>query len=286
MQLKSLAILPVALLSLGLCQEGTAQQPLLQRPTLFTWDGGPYDPLPPVSLRPLISDRPDFTESSSVVGLGVLQLETGYTYARKNGPEFATFHSYPEALLRVGIVAEWFEIRIGWTALQESTAGEPSDVGSDDMVVGGKTALVQQQGWLPEVAFLTELKLPTGSSEFTANEVLPKGGFIYGWEINDRWSTAGQTLLARALDDETGDPFLEVSQSWTVGRSLGDCVGAYTEWFSIMPHGADTNHVESYFNGGMTFLLFRNFQWDMRAGVGLNDAAADYFVGTGFVLRN
>src|SRR5690606_24129946 len=160
----------------------------------------------------LASDRPDFTESSSVVGQGVWQLETGYTYAREDGPDFATFHSYPEALLRVGIVAEWFELRIGWTALQESAAGARTDGGSDDMFVGTKTALTQQQGWMPEVAFLTELKLPTGSSEFTADEVLPKGGFIYGWELSDRWSTAGQTLLGRALDDETGDPFLEVSQ--------------------------------------------------------------------------
>ena len=204
------------------------------RPTLFSWDGSPADPLPPASERPLVTDRPDFTEASSVVGLGVFQAEMGYTYTRDDGPQPTESHSAPELLLRIGIVAEWFELRLGYTAAQDQGGGV-THRGSDDMFVGMKVALAQQDCCLPEVAFLGELQLPTGSSALTADQVLSRGGIIYGWELNDCWSTAGQTILAHALDETTGSSYLEVSQSWTVAHSITDNIGVYSEWFATMP---------------------------------------------------
>jgi hypothetical protein len=109
--------------------------------------------------------------------------------------------------------------------------------------------------------------------------------WLYGWDLNDWISTAGQTKADRAIDEVTGDPFLEFSQSWTVGYSLADSLGAYTEWFVIAPDGADTNHTENYADGGFTYSVTNNLQLDIRAGVGLNEAADDYFVGSGFVIR-
>jgi len=35
----------------------------------------------------------------------------------------------------------------------------------------------------------------------------------------------------------------------------------------------------------LTFLSSDDVQWDIRAGVGLNDAADDYFIGTGVSIR-
>jgi len=52
------------------------------------------------------------------------------------------------------------------------------------------------------------------------------------------------------------------------------------------PDGADSNHTENYADGGFTFLVNEDLQLDVRGSVGLNDAAVDYFVGTGFVLRH
>jgi hypothetical protein len=66
---------------------------------------------------------------------------------------------------------------------------------------------------------------------------------------------------------------------------LTDCLGAYTEWFGLFPHSADTAKPEHFFNGGFAYLINNDVQWDIRGGVGLNDAAADYFVGTGLTIR-
>ena len=84
---------------------------------------------------------------------------------------------------------------------------------------------------LPETALILQMTVPTGSSELTADEVLPGVNFVYGWDINDNLSTGGQTQVNRALDDNAGDSYVEFAQSWTVGYSWTDELGSYAEWF-------------------------------------------------------
>jgi hypothetical protein len=40
-----------------------------------------------------------------------------------------------------------------------------------------------------------------------------------------------------------------------------------------------------YFDCGLTFQVNNDLQFDVRYGVGLNEAANDYFAGTGLVCR-
>ena len=56
-------------------------------------------------------------------------------------------------------------------------------------------------------------------------------------------------------------------------------------WYAFFPNGADTARVEHYLNGGFSYLLSNDIQWDIRAGTGLNDAADDFFVGTRLAIR-
>ena len=85
-----------------------------------------------------------------------------------------------------------------------------------------------------------------------------------------------------ALDRLTG---ISGDDLGTVAYSLTETLGAYTEWFALIPSGADTALPQHFFNGGFTILLSDDIQFDVRGGVGLNDAAEDYFVGTGLSIR-
>src|SRR5262249_48343485 len=62
-------------------------------------------------------DRPHFPEASTTVGKDRTVLESGYTFANKGGTLLS--HSFPEALLRVGMFTDWFEFRIGQSFLHE-----------------------------------------------------------------------------------------------------------------------------------------------------------------------
>ena len=261
--------------------------------TLFQWSyNASYEGGPDLD-EPLVTDRPDFTEASSTVGLGVVQLEVGYTYTRDDDPtQSVENHSYGEPLLRIGMLANWFELRVGWNYVNEITvAGTQKNTqsGSEDLYLGAKIGLTPQDGLLPEMALIPQMDVPTATSSgaggFGSGEVLPGVNWIYGWEINDCISTAGSSQFNRRLDDQTQQPFVEFAQSWTIGYSLTEQMGAYTEWFVLVPDGADTNRTQHFFNGGITYLMSDNIQFDVRAGVGLNDAADDYFVGSGFSIR-
>lgn len=259
------------------------------RKTLMQWSYGTSFEGGPDVYEPLVTDRPDFTEASVTVGYGVMQVESGYTFIYDSeGDERTRAHSFPETLLRIGVLAEWLELRIDWNYLDEQTeiAGlEETVSGAEDLGLGVKFALTPQERILPETAIILQMTVPSGSSEVSANEVLAGFNFLYGWDINDQWSTGGSSGINGAIDDITLDSYSQVTQSWTVGYSWTEQIGSYTEWFVIIPTSADTNHTENYFNGGFTVLINNDLQWDIRAGVGLNDAADDFFTGTGVSFR-
>src|SRR6476660_4890676 len=91
--------------------------------TLMRWSYGspPSDEGSPLD-EPLEADRPDFTESPKTVGKGVVQLEMGYTFTSdsEDGAHTAK-HSFPETLLRVGVLADWLEFRSEWNYEIERT---------------------------------------------------------------------------------------------------------------------------------------------------------------------
>lgn len=257
--------------------------------TLFQWSGGEFVDGGPDLTSPLVTDRPDFTEASSTVGVRVAQLEMGYTYIYDNTAGTSVrVHSFPETLLRYGIVRDWLELRVGLNYLEERTrTGGTSTTltGADDLYLGFKIGLTPQCGVLPEMALIPQATVPTGSAPFNQGRMLPGLNWIYGWEVSDRFSTAGSTQVNRSLDGTTSDTYYEIAQSWVVGASVTDRVGAYAEWFAFFPTDADTEKPEHYINGGFTYLVSDDLQLDVRAGVGLNAAADDFFVGVGAVVR-
>jgi hypothetical protein len=261
------------------------------RKTLMQWSyGTTFSGGPAPMDEPLQSDRPDFTEASTTVGRGVVQVEMGYTFTLdRSGGTNVVQHSYPEMLWRIGMFAEWFEFRIQYNygANDMAVLGvpvRPGQQGSEDLYLGAKIMLTPQEAILPEMAIMPQMTVPSGSPSLTAGEVMPGLNWLYGWDINDFLSLGGSTQVNRAIDD-LGIFYTEFAQSLTVGYSLTEKLGAYTEWFCFIPNGRTVAPIQHYADGGFTYHVTNNFQLDIRAGVGLNEAADDMFAGAGTVLR-
>jgi hypothetical protein len=272
--------------------------------TLLPWGGGPkYEPNADGTTEPdrgpaeaepdqdeIVTDRPDFTESSATVGKGRMQLEVGYTYGMNKEAGVRAAHSYPEGLLRVGMFADWFELRLGQNFANTRTAdaggGVSSFGGAEDLYLGTKFALTEQKKYLPESALVVQMTVPTGHRNLTARKTLPGLNYLYGWEVNDFLSCGGSTQGNLAVDDDD-HTYLELAQSFTMGYKLTEKLGAYTEWFAFFPSGANSPGITAkhYFNGGFTYKLTPLFQLDLRAGKGLSRSADDYFVGAGFAVK-
>ncbi|ORJ61261.1 hypothetical protein B5V00_06385 [Geothermobacter hydrogeniphilus] len=258
------------------------------RKTLFQWRNETSFSATTDRDQPFVTDRPDFTEAATTVGRGVAQIEFGYTYTyNSDNGERTRSQSFGQPLLRYGLLADWLEFRIALfpTVTRITTAGESTTSrGTEDLYIGCKIALTEQQGMLPEMALIPQTNIPTGSGSLSSNELEPGLNWAYAWDVNDLISAAGSTQGNRRIDD-SGEAYLEFAQSWTVAYHLADKLGAYTEWFAFFPSGADTARVQHYGNGGLTWLVSDNMQFDVFAGIGLNDAADDYFFGSGFSIR-
>jgi Putative MetA-pathway of phenol degradation len=249
--------------------------------TLFSWDGNRDVDM---ELPAMATDRPDFTEASSTVGRGVAQLESGYLFSKDDNTKS---HSFGESLLRAGVYSNWFELRAAIFPVSISVdngVSRETASGLEDLYLGCKLALTPQLGWLPEVAVVPQLTVPTGGSNFTDDRVLPGVNLLYGWDITEKLSFGASTQYNSSIDSSNQE-HAQFAQSLTLNRSLNDKLTMFTEWFSLMPHNAVTARTEHYINGGFTYLVTSNIQADIRSGMGLNDASVDFFAGAGLSIR-
>jgi hypothetical protein len=242
---------------------------------------------------PLVGDRPDFTESASVVGR--LQLETGYTYEDDGSSEI---HTVGELLLRVP-AARRLEVRIGvpsWsgTDADEGAAGgesplptgeEPADGprGMTDASLGVKIGLREPgpEGGGPALALLAGTTLPTGGD--VGSDGLHPGGLLAAdVDLSGRVSLGANAGVASA--EEGGIRYAKLSGSLALGVGLTEEVGLYLEGYGFVPTG-DGPASSSVVDGGITWLAGPDLQLDLRLGTGLSGPSPDVIFGTGVVWR-
>jgi len=295
---RTLAIAVVAAL---IATESNGQEFRHQK-TLFHWAGSEGEEEEPEVDR-LVTDRPHFSEASSLVGLGRTQLETGYSIFRNDdGGVKTTLLSFPEPLLRVGVFAEWFEFRLAYNYLIEDTRtalGSSRASGSDDIYVGAKLALATQSGFLPEMAIFPQMRVPTGARVFSNEQVLPGFNLAYSWMLNDWIELECNTQLNRRRDEsrhehvvppvvpDVGDHFyMEFIQTINFEYDLSERWGAFTEWIMFTPCGAITAQTQHYLHGGFVYFPTPNIQLDAHVGFGVSQAADDLaFTGVGASFR-
>lgn len=259
------------------------------RKTLFQWSyGTTFSGGPPVD-DDLQTDRPDFVEASTTVGKGVLQIESGYTYIRNKDPgDDSVVHSAGEVLFRYGVLEDWIELRLGVFPFSESQSAASPMVktnGVEDLYLGVKFGVTPQEGIWPEMCLVPQMTVPTGHDSVTAGTCRAGINWLYGWDVTDFIGVGASTQFNTAIDDGTSKRYTRWAQAITINYNLAEKVGAYTEWFALMPSGADTVQTEHYADGGFTYRPTPDMQFDVRAGIGLSDASADYFLGTGFSIR-
>ncbi len=231
---------------------------------------------------PLVTDRPDFTESAVTVRPGRVQLEAGYTFGR-NGD--ASSHTFGEVLLRIGALSR-IEIRVGLNSYAVTDSRSDAERGFEDVSLGAKISLLDPpphfELFRPAVALLVGTSLPTGADGFGGEGLWPETKLALAWGLSERVSLG--TNLNIASVQTNGDRFAQFSGSLALGVALSDRLGTFAELFGFAsgnPQGLDTG----FLNGGATFLAHDNVQLDARAGIGFDNREPNYFLGLGFAWR-
>jgi hypothetical protein len=232
-------------------------------------------------------DRPHFPEASSTVGNGRTVLESGYTFTKKNGTFLS--HSYPEAVLRVGMFADWFEFRIGQNFLNQRQTTEDMTTNSSepqDLYLGMKLALTEQKGILPQVAIIPQMTVPTGSKELTAGRVLPGVNVDLGWQVVKDFFGIELLIANNFVQDDMQNKGFQVATGLTGTFQLTKKLEAFVEWDAFYPTGPITSFgPQHYAVGGLVYFVTNNLALDTRAGVGLTSRSNSFLAGVGFTAR-
>lgn len=219
---------------------------------------------------PLISDRPDFTESPVIVPVGSVQLEAGLTRESSDGNGLL---SVGEALLRIP-VADRLEARLGFPTLNMN-----GDSRFSDSSIGAKFELDSgNRAW--RTGLIGTLSLPTGQSPFSSGSIDPSLILATGGPASRSISVGTQIMAALPTVDDSRQ---FTSGATIVGSTpLSPEVGAFIELAGEFPELADA-HVLAH--AGATVAVGALLQFDVHIGHELTDQGTGLFVGAGFVYR-
>lgn len=216
-------------------------------------------------LEPLITDRPDATESPTAMPKGFIQVETGAFYEsfEDNGIKNENY-TYNTTLVRYGLLKN-FEARIGWDFVEGKTKVNGTSMddvtsGFNPLLLGFKTTIAQENGWTPEIGFLGHLYLPlTAGSDYKPETTGVDFRFSFAHTISEK-SSISYNLGAAWSGDAT-----EASYLYTIsyGYRLTNSLGIYAELYGDFPENSKANHL---WDSGLTYLLSNNVQLDATIG--------------------
>lgn len=225
---------------------------------------------PTTQAQPIDTNRPGFSFSPNVVDVGQWQYETGLGYFRFNSDISSV--SLPSLEIRTGVADGWevFVASIGWAEVSTPL----DDVsGFQDMTVGAKLRFGDVSS-ATATALVLQVNAPTGDREFTNDRWDPSAAFV--WAHDASFPIAGTVKVSKFREGYQLDNGFKLPFSWGEGHS------AFVEWEANIPEGGDSLH---WLNGGYQWVIEQNMQFDLNAGIGLNDRTGDFRLGAGFSIR-
>lgn len=236
----------------------------------------------------LVTDRPDQTESAVTVPNGHAQVEMGMLLGEADGERTLNVAT---TLIRVGVHPR-LELRLGVDGWVKTYEDEESS-GLGDGSVGLKLLLWGEDELRPQAALLAWTTLPIGASNVSTEHVDPGFRLSFSHTLSDRVGFGYNTGVVWETEVETGSRRIAATDSDTLatfqytaslGITLTERWKYFIEVFGDIPLNASGGPAHSV-DGGFTYLIHPNVQWDISGGAGLNDAADDWFVGTGISFR-
>jgi len=248
--------------------------------------------LPAIALAAeaeIATDRPDFVESSNVVGNGRFQIETSFAVDRNKADGVKERGYATPTLLRYGIGDNW-EVRLETDGRMRAittdmaSGARVTDSGYGDVSLGVKWHIADAQGRSPSMGLLAHVDLDTGSAPFRAQG---NGGSLRlaaEWEFADDWSLGVMPGLAW-LPNDNGDRHLTGIFGVVVGKGLTDQLRTFVEYSDQRIARARDGGTVSTIDVGVAYLLTNSVQLDTALSRGLNSRTPDWSWTVGLSMK-
>jgi hypothetical protein len=224
---------------------------------------------------PLEADRPDQTETASVVPHDHFQIESGFSFERANSAISTLAH--PSVLCKYGI-RDLFEFRLVWE-IASNSIGQDRTTGLNPVAVGFKVRLLEESGITPKTSLIAHVSLPhLASAGFKARYYAPAARLSMQHTLTETLSLGYN--LGIEWDGVSTDP--TYIYTLAAGFSLAEPLGCYAEIYGFAPQSEAAQHLA---DAGLTYLIQNNLMVDISAGIGISSNAPDFFLALGFSVR-
>lgn len=237
----------------------------------------------------IVTDRPDFVESSDVVGKRRFQIETSVALERNKdaGLKERTFST--PTLLRYG-VADTLELRMetdGRLVARTDDLGagmRMTERGYGDLSLGLKWHAVDEAGLTPSLGVLAHVDLDSGSAPFRGNGARPSLRVAAEWELPHEMALGVMPGVLLDKNDSgrryTAGIFgIVLGKEWTARwRSF---IEVAAPQIARAKHGGTVATVDL----GAAYLLTDHCQIDSAISRGLNRNTADWSWTIGLSLK-
>lgn len=223
----------------------------------------------------IITDRPDQTESSSVIGSGNFQIESGFLLETDHNNNKNIL--LPTNLLRFGL-SDQLELRLVNEFSMVAEEQETTFSGMNDLQIGVKLSLTNDESKSTQIAILDHLIVPSGSNNLTDNSYGISHKFSVSHEVPnfDLGYNIGYDYFEGGSD--------ALTYSLALGKAIHEKMSVYIE-----PYGSWENLETFQLNAdsGFTYLMKENLQADFSFGLGLNHRMNYSSIGISWLnLRN
>ena len=229
----------------------------------------------------IVTDRPDFVESSETVGAHRFQLEAGVE--RDTGDEDGNAWLTP-TLLRYGIADNW-EVRLESDGYSRVDSGTRQVSGWNDIALGVKYHVADSgSNGAPSMAWLFHVDLPTGARDIGGHGARPSLRWVAEWELPDDFSIGAMPgVIYDSTDD--GHRFAAGIAGVTFGKDFGERAHAFVELAAPQIAASRNGGTQASFDTGGSYKLDADTQIDAAVFLGLNSRTPDAAVGIGISKR-
>lgn len=226
----------------------------------------------------IFTDRPGQTDAVYTMGKGYFQIESGFFYSTDEmaGVKITT-STTPNVMIKYGVI-DRIEVKLFLDLLQlkEDTIAvtETKNSGLAPIRLATKVFLIEGDGWMPAASLTGILSLPnTGDNAFQHKDV----------KTSIRLQMENSISENVSLNYSIGGDWSDNNNSQGVytivlGSSFSDKLGGWVELYGTFSNDFRDTFATDF---GMAYLLTDYLQLDTSIGIGLNDAATDFFFNLG-----
>jgi hypothetical protein len=226
------------------------------------------------------TDRPDQTESPVITKKNYIQAEWGFNIERDN--KLKTF-VHPTVLWKFGASTR-FEFRLITESITQETplfipVGNDFISGILPIQLGGKISLWEEKGLLPKTSFIFHVAPSKfGSKKFHTDKWSPNFRFTMNHTLSE---TVGLGYnIGAEWDGFSNTP------SWVYTLAPGFNIGkngyGYVEAFGSITKNQSPSHA---LDAGLAYYFSDNSKIDFSSGIGLSEAATDWYCAIGYSFR-